>query len=132
MEKSKDGGFERSKSGRGSAVKNNKNSKSKQKQAGDGAARQLIINLRSSPPKYFIVISQCPQTAETIKWSFLPRRFRKAGPKYLPSTTNPSTPSSMSSITEKIATKINWISRKKHSTKTYLRICLEQRKFHRV
>lgn len=44
-------------------------------------------DLRSMPPMYFIVISQWPQTAETVRYSFLPRRPRKAGPKYTLSTT---------------------------------------------
>jgi hypothetical protein len=53
------------------------------------------------PPMYFMVISQCPQTAETMKWSFFPRRPLNAGPRYWPSTTKPRTPSSMSKTAEK-------------------------------
>ncbi len=61
---------------------------------------------------YFIVISQWPQTADTIMNNFLPRRPRTAGPRYLPSTTKPITPSSMSSITE-------WLKRKMTSLQLY-------------
>lgn len=45
---------------------------------------------------YRIVISACPQTAETIGYSCLPRRPRKAVPKYLPSAQKLNVPSSIS------------------------------------
>jgi len=63
-------------------------------------SQEIDQNLRSSPPMYFMVISQWPQTADTIMNNFLPRRPRTAGPRYLPSTTKPITPSSISSITK--------------------------------
>ncbi len=58
-----------------------------------------LRNLRSRPPIYFMVTSQWPQTAETVKNSFLPWRPLKAWPRYLLSTMKPRTPSFMSSIT---------------------------------
>lgn len=50
---------------------------------------------------YFMVISQWPQTAETIGYNFLPLRPLNAMPRYWPSTTNDSVPSSMSSTAVK-------------------------------
>lgn len=59
----------------------------------------MIICLRSSPPMYFIVISQCPQTADTIGCNFLPLSPLNATPRYWPSTTNANVPSSISRTT---------------------------------
>ena len=62
---------------------------------------------RSSPPMYFMVISQWPHTALTMGYSFLPLRPRKATPRYWPSTTKASVPSSMSSTTAAKKIKTN-------------------------
>jgi hypothetical protein len=59
--------------------------------------------LRSSPPMYLIVISQCPQTALTIGYSFLPLSPLNATPKYWPSTTKLSVPSSISNTTKNLS-----------------------------
>lgn len=66
-----------------------------------------IWNLRSRPPMYFIVISQCPQTALTIGYNFLPLRPLNATPRYWPSTTKLNVPSSMSKTTRNLSGTIN-------------------------
>lgn len=58
---------------------------------------------RSSPPMYLIVISQCPQTALTIGYSFLPLSPLNATPKYWPSTTKLIVPSSISRTTRNLS-----------------------------
>lgn len=59
---------------------------------------------------YFIDISQCPHTAETMGYNFFPFRPLNATPKYWPSTMKLKVPSSMSSATMNYKKRRNEIS----------------------